>query len=252
MKNVITSTMVATVLATFVAVLFIAPGVYAQTNGETLTEAVQKTNSDNAAKAVEKAKGGELNSAIEIASTITDPTLRKTTMGEIGDQDASKFWSVWGVGLVVNFDTGHRKPIKSASIVNGIVRVEEEDEIKYGLGLEVHRFLLGTSWGAAGRRPWSGAMAFGPYVSVMPGTNNVIDVIGAGLVWGFIGGRSSEAESNKLSMNVAVGAYVDPGARVLADEFEDGKAPPAGETTVRYKTVAQYGVQGVLSFSYSF
>jgi hypothetical protein len=249
MKNVISSAMVASVFAVLVAVLFVAPNGNAQTNGE---KSVEVTNKDTATTAVEKAKEGKLNDAIITAATITDPVLRKTTMGDIGDQDATKFWSVWGVGLVVNFDTGHRKPIISASIVNGIVRVEEEDDVKYGLGLEVHRFIWGTSWGATARRPWSGAMALGPYVSALPGTNNVIDALGAGLVFGFIGGRSSESESNKFSMNVAIGMYVDPGTRVLADGFEDGKAPPAGETSVRYKTVTQYGVQGVLSFSYNF
>ena len=213
---------------------------------------IGQTDAELAHKAIRLIKDGELDKAIEVVGKINAPETKLKTMGEIGDQDASRFWSVWGVALITNFDAGGRKPIKSASIINGIVRVEEENEIKYGLGLEVHRFIWGTSWGATTRKPWSGAVALGPYVSVLPGTNNIIDTIGTGIVLGFLGGRSSESEGNKFSMNIAVGYYVDPETRVLADGFEDGKAPPPGETTVRYSSVAQYGFQGVLSFSYKF
>ena len=213
---------------------------------------IGQTDTELAQNAIKLNKDGKLDKAIEVVDKIEDLEIKLTTMREIGDQDATQFWSVWGVALITNFDTGNRKPIKSASIINGIVRVEEENEIKYGLGLEVHRFVWGTSWGATTRRPWSGAVALGPYVSVLPGTNDVIDTIGAGIVLGFLGGRSSQSEGNNFSMNIAVGGYVDPETRVLADGFEDGKAPPPGETTARYSTVAQYGFQGVLSFSYKF
>ncbi len=229
------------IIVTILLVAILAPDhVIGQTDAEFANEAIQMN------------KNGELDKAIEIVDKITDPETKIKTMVEIGNQDASQFWSVWGVALITNFDTGNRKPIKSASIINGVVRVEEENEIKYGLGLEVHRFIWGTSWGATTHKPWSGAIALGPYVSVLPGTNNIIDTIGTGIVLGFLGGRSSESEGNKFSMNIAVGGYVDPETRVLADDFEDGKAPPIGETTVRYSTVAQYGFQGVLSFSYKF
>jgi hypothetical protein len=214
--------------------------------------AIGQTDDDLAAEAVELTKEGDIEEAVKTANKISDQKTRIETMREIGDQDARKFWSVWGVALITNFDSGDRKPIKAASIINGVVRVEEENEIKYGLGLEVHRFIWGNSWGATKRRPWSGAVAVGPYVSVLPGTNNILDTIGAGVILGFIGGRSPESEGNKFSMNIAIGGYVDPDTRVLADGFEDGSAPPAGETTIRYSTVAQYGVQGVLSFSYNF
>ena len=91
---------------------------------------------------------GKFDEAINIARTIEDEDLRKKTMQFIGDLQATDFWSVWGAALIVNFDTGNDIPIKSASIINGIVRVEEQAEIKYGLGLEVHMFVKGKSWGS--------------------------------------------------------------------------------------------------------
>lgn len=214
---------------------------------------------------IEKSKAGMLKNAVDTAVTISDPKLRKEAMGEIGDQEATKFWSNFGVGLVANFASGQKRPVKSASIINGIVRVDEEDYLKYGLGLEVHKFLWGTSWGASPRQPFSGAIAVGPYVSVLPGTNNLIDAIGGGIIMGIYGARTSslvgekpaspavpESIGSKLSMNIAIGGFADPGTQVLADGFEENKPAPAGETTVRYKTITQYGFQFVLSFSYEF
>lgn len=206
----------------------------------------------NQKKAINFAKGNKINEAIEIAGQIEDEVLQKETMQEIGDIDASTFWAVWGAAFITNFDLGDKTPITSASIVNNVVRVEEESAVKYGLGLEVHRYLWGNSWGTTKYQPWSGAIAFGPYVSVLPSSNEIIDVIGAGIIIGFLGGRSFDSEGNRMSLNIAIGGYVDPDTRVLADGFEDGKAPPEGETTVRYSTVAQYGIQGLVSFSYKF
>jgi hypothetical protein len=144
-------------------------------------------------------------------------------------------------------------PAKGAYAESDIEKSSEAIErAKEGDFVKAVSFVCGTSWGATKRKPWSGAMALGPYVSVMPGTNDIIDVIGVGIVVGFIGGRSAEADTNKFSMNIAAGGYVDPGTRILADDFEDGKAPPEGEITIRYKTIAQYGAQGMLSFSYNF
>lgn len=212
----------------------------------------QDTDKERFSEATANAKIGDFDGAFTNAKSIGDPDLRRKALDAISDEQAEKFWSVWGVALITNFDFGDKKPVKSASIINGVVRVEAENEIKYGLGLEVHRFIWGNSWGATDDRTWSGAFAIGPYVSVLPGTNNIIDTIGAGIIIGFIGGRTSESEGNKFSMNIAIGGYVDPDTKVLADGFEDGKAPPAGETSVRFSSVAQYGIQGVLSFSYDF
>jgi hypothetical protein len=171
-------------------------------------------------------------------------------------EEAERFWSNFGVGLLLNFDLGHRKPIKSASIINNKVVVEEEDDTKYGLGLEVHKFMFGSTVGGDKNRHWTGSWAVGPYVSVLPGTNEVIDALGAGIIVGFFGrpDKINDNTTNKagFSMNLLIGGYIDPQTQVLADGFIDGAAPPAGETSVRYKNVTQYGIQGGLSFNYGF
>ncbi len=178
----------------------------------------------------------------------------KTSQEEKLDKE---FWNFWGAGFILNFDMGHRKPVKSAMVINGITRVDEEEDVKYGLGLEIHKFI----WGKAHQRKTSAtwwAWALGPYFSILPGNNNIIDSIGAGFVFGFTRGLtiqkngSTVPDKNKLSMNIGIGGYVDPGTQVLADGFEDGAAPPNGETSVRFKKVTQYGFQGVLSFTYDF
>ena len=165
----------------------------------------------------------------------------------INSEKAKDFWSYFGVGLVLNIDTGSHKPVKNANIINGIVRVEEEDDVKYGIGLEVHKFLWGTTWQNKKIDNFSGGLAIGPYVSVLPSPNDIFDVIGVGVVFGFHGGKK-----NTWSMNIGIGGYVDPKTKILASGFNDGEAPPANETSVRFKTVTQYGFQSVLSFSYDF
>lgn len=188
--------------------------------------------SDNAEKALEN---------------ITDQAKKVEAVGLINEDKAKEFWSYWGVGLVLNFDTGRHKPVKNANIVNGIVRVEEEEDVKYGLGLEVHKFLWGTTWQNKKIDNFSGGLAIGPYVSVLPGQNDIFDVIGAGVMFGFHGGKK-----NSWSMNIGVGGYVDPRTKILASGFNDGEAPPANETSVRFRTITQYGFQSVLSFSHDF
>lgn len=172
-------------------------------------------------------------------------TLKQPTSPNQGD--AEKFWSNFGAGLIMNFDLGHRKPVKSASIINSKVVVQEEDDTKYGLGIEAHIF-------ATGNEQWG----IGPYVAILSGTNEIIDAIGVGLIVGFFGQPEKDAKgktiSNKgrFSMNLLLGGYVDPKTQVLANGFKDGEIPPVGETTVRFKNVTQYGIQTGLSFNYGF
>ena len=81
--------------------------------------------------------------------------------------------------------------------------------------------------GATANSPWSGAMAYGPYVAVMPGGNEIIDVIGAGIITGWIGGRTTKGQKeSKFSMNIGIGWYIDPDTRILAQDFKDGGTSP--------------------------
>jgi len=180
----------------------------------------------------------EKNNSIEDKNAIRE---------KINSKKAEEFWSFWGVGLVMGFDLGDHKPIKSASIINNKIRVEEEDDVKYGLGLEVHKSVWGTTWSNTKINEFSGGMAAGPYVAILPDQNDIFDAIGIGVLFGFFNGNK-----NTISMNLGLGLYVDPATQVLADGFEDGKAPPDSETSVRYKKITQYGIQTILSFTYIF
>jgi hypothetical protein len=99
--------------------------------------------------------------------------------------DEATFWTNWGVGLIANVSSGQKRPIKSARIdSNTIVRVEHEDYFAASLGLEVHKFLYGgdlwKGWGT-----FCSEFAVGPYISVVPGSNNLISSIGGAsfLAW---------------------------------------------------------------------
>lgn len=48
----------------------------------------------------------------------------------------------FGAGIMANFFTGSKKPVESARVVNGVVRVEEEGKGQVGVVAEFH-----TLWG---------------------------------------------------------------------------------------------------------
>lgn len=163
------------------------------------------------------------------------------------------FWSNFGVVLLYNQDVGKYRPVKSAKILNGVVVVSEDDNVKVGLGLEFHKYLTGKKYESV-------ACAFGPYVSVVPGTDNqMIDIIGAGLAIGLFSynplAKSEYGKSTatgNVSMNILLGVYADPNTRILAEGFVDGEAIPSGATEIEYKTGTQWGFQVGVSISTAF
>jgi len=214
-----------------------------------------KTTGPKTLYAWAKDAAGNVSTGLSAQVTIT------TTTRDLSQEEKDKFWTNWGAGLIANFASAKKRPIKSASIVGasttspGVVRVDSEEYFMVGLGLEVHKFLWGNQF------PWEhkrgtflSQYAVGPYVSVMPG-NNIINAVGAGLIFGFFGESKAEGTSSpsmsKFSMNLGGGGYAAPNTQILGDGFEEGQAPPPGETTVRYKQVTSYGWQAILSFNYN-
>ncbi len=75
-------------------------------------------------------------------------------------------------------------------------------------------------------------------MAIQPGSENIIDAIGTGLMIGFK--RAGEGSS---SFNLGIGFVTDPGAKVLGDGFVENQPPPEGEsTTVRFRETSYTGL----------
>lgn len=160
------------------------------------------------------------------------------------DEGTQKFGGLTlGVGLSLTHDVGKNDRVDSASIVNGIVRVANERNDVTRIMLESHYFFTPQSkplFGVGGEN-WG----HGPFVAIQPGSNDIVEAIAFGWMWGF-----KRPGSDRSSWNIGIGAVVDPTAKVLGDGFVPNRAPPAGETEVRYKEKSQWGLLVISSFSF--
>lgn len=167
-----------------------------------------------------------------------------------------------GVGLAFTRDFSQSKRrVESASVVNGVVRIEEERDAMARVVLESHYFFEPDSAffiGNVSPKNWG----HGPFLAIQPGDKETINAIGFGWMWGFKKGdttiKTTDAKGNEItkttspreSWNVGLGILIDPNARVLGDGLEPNQPLPAGETAIRYKTESETSL--ILIFSFTF
>lgn len=178
------------------------------------------------------------------------------------EEDLEKRFRGFGFGIALGavIDTGRRDRIGSAIVdANGIVRVERDNNTRANFMLESHYFFTPdwsfpfgpcTKW-----LDWvkQGDWGWGPFVAIQPGSNNIIDSVGAGWMVGFKRPRSSGGSAPLGvgdSFNLGIGMILDLKQRVLGDGIQANQALPTGETVLRYKETSQAGL--LITFSYSF
>lgn len=169
----------------------------------------------------------------------------------------------FGVGLAYTLDLGRLQRVKEAELVNKIVRVKQSEQSSARIVLESHYFLtpvwdginnfmrnIGVSKNEyiidekTGNERISAGWGIGPFVALQPGTDNIIDAIGTGLM---IGARRPGGND---SFNLGIGLMVDIDARTLGNGIIEDQPLPEGEMTIRYKQRSQLGL--LLMSSYSF
>jgi len=152
----------------------------------------------------------------------------------------------FGVGISLTIDTGSSDRVESASVVNGIVRVTDENNAVARIMLESHYFFKAKSkiLGLFDVGPYG----HGPFIALQPGTDEIIEAAGLGWMWGFK--RASASAESSDSWNLGIGFIVDPNVQVLGDGVYANQPLPPGETEIRYKEEAQYGILIVTSFSF--
>jgi hypothetical protein len=167
-----------------------------------------------------------------------------------------------GVGLSFTVDVGKLDRIGDAEIVDNVVRVKDQNNGRARIMLESHYFFTpcGDLFRIKGlienpdqqrgnakcdsedytKARWG----WGPFIAIQPGSGEIIDAIGAGLMLGF------RRQGSNQSFNVGVGVVVDPNTRVLGNGFRADQAPPGNETEVRYRETLQTGILLLTSFSF--
>ncbi len=170
----------------------------------------------------------------------------------------------FGIGLSMSYDLGNNDRVLDAAIVDGVVRVNRTENIRARVVLELHHFWTPT-FGAAqrtaddaycadfGRRTREykncrSALAdfgVGPFIAFQPGSDKVIDAIGAGAMVGFRRG-----DDRKSSFNLGIGVFYDVDAQILGKGFVEDKPPPGNETEVRFRRQSQSGLLFLSSYSF--
>lgn len=193
------------------------------------------------------------------ASTVTDKKSDTTSTTNTGSTDGKsgstrEFAGLrFGVGLSLTIDSGTRQRVETAELVNGVVRITNENDALARIMLESHYFFtpgfdfgLDTDRSAFGVK--AGSWGWGPFVSVQPGSNEIIEAIGFGLMLGFK--RNGDTADPDSSWNIGVGYVVDPNVQVLGDGISANDVLPEGEDAIRYKEVSQSGFLVLISFSF--
>jgi hypothetical protein len=146
----------------------------------------------------------------------------------------------FGLGLSLTFD---RSRIKEAEVVNGVVRVREEERYIPRVNLETHYFFpMGKQDSGVCSENRCG---IGPFLGVLASKDDVVDAVSFGLATGF---RKDAKQSE--SFNFGIGIVWDRKVKELGDGIRENEPLPAGETQVRFKERGDAGY--VLLFSFSF
>ena len=142
----------------------------------------------------------------------------------------------FGVGISLTIDSGGDKDrVKSASVINGIVRITDENNTPARIMLESHYFFTSKD----------GNFGHGPFVALQPGSNEIIEAIALGYMWGF---KRDSPKGSSDSWNIGLGIVVDPNVQTLGDGIEPNEPLPTGDS-LRFKEETETGLLIMSSFS---
>ncbi len=153
----------------------------------------------------------------------------------------------FGGGISFTLDIGTSDRISDATLVDGIVRVNDENNGRARIMLESHFFFTPNGdldWLDLDNTSSSKQWGWGPFIALQPGTDDVIEAVGMGVMFGARRGEGNE------SFNLGFGFVVDPNTRILGEGLTVNRPLPAGETAIRYKEEMQTGILILSSFSF--
>jgi len=128
----------------------------------------------------------------------------------------------FGIGFAISFYDGDI--VSDAEIVNGVVVAKSKKDKEARVLLEFHTLI------ACNKGRTNTDFGCGPFAALATKENDVLGGVGLGWLWSW----RNKAASDGSGFSIGVGAILDNDVKDLADGFHVGKAPPNGETTIRY------------------
>lgn len=154
------------------------------------------------------------------------------------EDEGKKFFFSLGFGYAIGVTVYRkkRKSIEEAAIVNGIVRVLEEESTAAQLMLESHYFF-----------PFpleKEKVGIGPFLALEI-SGKQFSKFGAGIMVGF----RYDTKTTK-SFNIGIGWFHDVNFKKLGDGLNRNQPAPTGEYVIRYKITGWNGPLVIFSFSF--
>jgi hypothetical protein len=81
-----------------------------------------------------------------------------------------------------------------------------------------------------------GKFGVGPFIAIVAKDDKLISAFGTGVMLGWKDPKAGEADG----WSMGIGAVLDANVKSLASGFEDGKALPVGETSVRFEEKSRW------------
>ena len=220
------------------------------------------------------AKEGEIDSKrveIDKAENLLERAQREASLSSLDlakfeirvdkDRATALLGGNWGVGLGINFARKKRRRAKKASLVNGVVRIDDNEDTKFGPILETH-FLFPIHIADIFKKSLTvkkiikdnNEIGFGPFAAIRFG-DDVINAVGGGIMFGLkriITPESLNVSEVAAFLNVGVGYLWEKDVQVLGNGVREGRPLPPGETNIRFQKKTVRSVLIMLSFRAAF
>jgi len=222
-----------------------------------LAQQARENPGDEGINAKADAAAEETEALIDKAGDEAEAAVNAKPSNAVTTAKASQWQGFgFGVGASLTLDLGNDDRVGSASVdANNIVRIDDEDNAIARIILETHYFGNCSNYAptiiSSRFNNWlgDGRCGVGPFVAIQPGENDIIDAIGFGLMAGFQ--RPNQPADDNTSFNIGIGVIVDPDATVLGSGISENAPLPDGETDVRTREEAQYGLLLLTSFAFN-
>jgi hypothetical protein len=205
-----------------------------------------------------------------LVTTVYGATIAVKTKPEDKDEvliAGKNFTSArFGVGISVTTDLHGDSRVDEAELVNGVVRIKKDSDVRTRVMLETHVFAKGFNRlpvvtdnatdepristdvsSVTSDTPTVPMVGLGPFIAVQPGSDEIIESVAVGVM---IGWRRTQNLKDTSSLNIGIGYVVDPNTQVLGAGIRPNQTLPNGETAIRYRKTNQGGVLLVTSFSF--
>ena len=155
----------------------------------------------------------------------------------------------FGIAFGMTTNLGSRDRVDEAEVTNGVVRVTKAANHRPRVLLETHYFWeleddnAVVSLGGTEVPVRAADIGLGPFVAIQGSEDELLEAFAIGLMIGF-------KRTERSSFNIGLGVALDPNVKVLGDGLRPNKPLPDGETAIRFKEEARWGLVTLVSFSF--